>query len=53
MQFLRNARKRFDVAELEDDERDVFSRQGLFLYAFTSKVRNGPHRQGDGTALLP
>ncbi|KAI0408811.1 putative methyltransferase-domain-containing protein [Xylaria palmicola] len=38
MQFLKSARRRFSVAEVEDDdERPVWSRQGLFMYAITSK----------------
>lgn len=39
MQFLKNAKKSFVVTEIADDERPVFSRQGLFLYTFTSKTR--------------
>lgn len=39
MQFLKNARRQFVVAEVADDDRPVFSRQGLFLYTFTSKDR--------------
>ena len=37
MQFLKNARKRFQVEEIEDKGRPVFSREGIFLYTFTSK----------------
>lgn len=37
MQFLKNARKAFAVTEVVDDERPVFSREGLFLYTFTSR----------------
>ncbi|KAI3322576.1 putative methyltransferase-domain-containing protein [Xylariaceae sp. AK1471] len=37
MQFLKQARRRFFVAEVEDDERPVWSRQGLFMFAITSK----------------
>ncbi|KAI1495076.1 putative methyltransferase-domain-containing protein [Biscogniauxia mediterranea] len=37
MQFLKKARKAFNVAEIEDEDRPVFSREGLFLYAITSK----------------
>ena len=37
MQFLKNAKKAFVVTEIADDERPVFSRQGLFLYTFTSR----------------
>ncbi|KUI72934.1 Putative protein N-methyltransferase YNL024C [Cytospora mali] len=39
MQFLKNARKAFVVTEVADDDRPTFSRQGLFLYTFTSKKR--------------
>ncbi|KAI1501498.1 putative methyltransferase-domain-containing protein [Biscogniauxia marginata] len=38
MQFLKKARKAFDVAEVEDEDRPVFGREGLFLYAITSKT---------------
>ncbi|KAI1194393.1 putative methyltransferase-domain-containing protein [Nemania serpens] len=37
MQFLKQTRKRFSVAEIDDDERPVWSRQGLFMFAITSK----------------
>ena len=37
MQFLKAARKAFTVAEIEDEDRPVFGRAGLFLYAFTQK----------------
>ena len=37
MQFLKNAQKTFRVEEVPDDDRPVFSRQGLFLYTFTRK----------------
>lgn len=47
MQFLKNAKKLFNIAEVEDDERGVYSRQGLFLYTITSKVR------GQGNAMVP
>lgn len=40
MQFLKNAKKAFTVTELPDDDRPVFSRQGLFLYALTSKQKS-------------
>jgi protein N-lysine methyltransferase METTL21A len=38
MQFLKKAQKAFRVAELHDEDRPVFSRQGLFLYSFTCKT---------------
>jgi len=37
MQFLKKAQKAFRVDELHDDDRPIFSRQGIFLYRFTSK----------------
>ncbi|KAK0108337.1 hypothetical protein ONS95_003152 [Cadophora gregata] len=37
MQFMKNARKRFEVEEVEDQDRKVFSREGLFLYSFKRK----------------
>ena len=43
MQFLKKARKRFDVVEIEDQDRPLFSREGLFLYTFASKTQ--PHAQ--------
>ncbi|ORY65396.1 putative methyltransferase-domain-containing protein [Pseudomassariella vexata] len=43
MQFLKKAQKAFNVVEIMDEDRPVFSRQGLFLYSFTAKTqqRNG------------
>lgn len=37
MHFLAKAKKAFKVTEIEDDERPVFSREGLFLYTFETK----------------
>ncbi|KAK1979610.1 putative methyltransferase-domain-containing protein [Colletotrichum cereale] len=37
MQFLKKAQKAFQVTEIVDDDRAIFSRAGLFLYTFTSK----------------
>ncbi|KAI9739434.1 MAG: hypothetical protein M1818_005122 [Claussenomyces sp. TS43310] len=37
MQFLKTARRRFHVVEVEDDDRAVWERQGLFLVTFQSK----------------
>lgn len=34
MQFLKKAQKMFKVAEVADDDRPIFSREGLFLYTF-------------------
>ncbi|KAI1332689.1 putative methyltransferase-domain-containing protein [Xylariaceae sp. FL0255] len=39
MHFLKQLRKKFSVAEVEDSERPVWSRQGLFLFAVTAKGR--------------
>lgn len=37
MQFMKNARKKFLVEEVEDTDRETFSREGLFLYTFKRK----------------
>jgi hypothetical protein len=37
MQFMKNAKKRFIVEEIEDSDRGNFSREGLFLYTFRRK----------------
>ncbi len=37
LQLLKKAQKIFQVAELEDEDRPVFRREGLFLFAFTNK----------------
>ena len=37
MQFLKKAQKTFAVTEPQDEDRPVFSREGLFLYTFRSK----------------
>lgn len=34
MQFLKKAQKLFRVTEVLDEDRPVFSREGLFLYTF-------------------
>ncbi len=36
-QFLKKAQKMFCVTEVVDDDRPVFSREGLFLVTFTRK----------------
>ncbi|KAI0812148.1 putative methyltransferase-domain-containing protein [Xylaria sp. FL0064] len=46
MQFLKQARRRFCVAEIDDDERPVWSRQGLFMFAITSKGNANGKMQG-------
>lgn len=38
MQFMKTARKKFVVEEIEDTERKTFSRESLFLYTFRRKV---------------
>lgn len=37
IQFMKNARKKFVVEEIEDVDRETFSREGLFLYTFKRK----------------
>lgn len=37
MQFMKNAKKRFVIEEIEDIDRKNFSREGLFLYTFRRK----------------
>lgn len=37
MQFMKKAKKSFLVEEIEDIDRETFSREGLFLYTFRSK----------------
>jgi hypothetical protein len=37
MQFMKDARKKFLVEEAEDADREIFSREGLFLYTFKRK----------------
>lgn len=39
MQFVKRAKKAFVLTEVVDDERPVFSREGLFLYTITTKTR--------------
>lgn len=44
-QFMAKAGKMFDVRAAEDGERDVFGRQGLFLYTIRSRrAENGDIR---------
>ncbi|KAI0893540.1 putative methyltransferase-domain-containing protein [Annulohypoxylon nitens] len=38
MQFLKKAQKMFKVTEIADEERPVFSREGLFLYTFQAST---------------
>ncbi|KAJ2902090.1 uncharacterized protein MKZ38_001063 [Zalerion maritima] len=45
MQFLKKAKKTFVVEELENRDRLIFSRDGLFLYTFRSKQRSSPQAQ--------
>jgi hypothetical protein len=37
LQFMKNAKKKFLVEEIEDIDRVTFSREGLFLYTFKRK----------------
>jgi hypothetical protein len=37
MQFMKNARKKFVVEEIQDVDRETFSREALFLYTFKRK----------------
>lgn len=37
MNFMKNAKKKFVVEEIEDEDRVNFSREGLFLYTFRRK----------------
>ncbi|KAK8069546.1 hypothetical protein PG994_006162 [Apiospora phragmitis] len=39
MQFLKKAQKAFQTVELVDQDREVFSRENIFLYSFRSKTR--------------
>lgn len=38
-QFLSKAMRMFKVTEVDDDERDVFRRENIFLYTIESKAR--------------
>lgn len=51
MQFLAKATKMFDVAEAEDADRPVFSRQGLFLYTIRSRAANTEKNGGIGSSM--
>lgn len=35
--FMKSARKKFAVDEVEDEDKATFSREGLFLYTFRKK----------------
>ncbi|KAF4628082.1 hypothetical protein G7Y89_g10075 [Cudoniella acicularis] len=37
MQFMKNAKKKFRVEEIENEDRETFTREGLFLYTFRRK----------------
>lgn len=41
MQFVKMAKKAFTVEEIFDEDRPVFSRESLFLFAFTAKRNKG------------
>lgn len=38
LQFIKTAKKKFVVEEIEDQDRQTFSREGLFLYTFKRKI---------------
>ncbi|KAI0206081.1 putative methyltransferase-domain-containing protein [Astrocystis sublimbata] len=48
LQFLKQARRRYRVVEVEDDEKHVWSRLGLFMFAITSKVEVEVEGEGEG-----
>ena len=48
MSFVKMAKKAFFVQEIFDEDRPVFSRQGLFLFSFRS--RKAKPANGDGRA---
>jgi protein N-lysine methyltransferase METTL21A len=37
LHFLKSAKKVFEAAELDDDDRSVFGREGVFLYRFRKR----------------
>ena len=37
MQFMKSAKKIFELEEIEDQDRATFSREALFLYSFKRK----------------
>lgn len=37
MQFMKKAKKKFLVEEIEDQDRETFTREALFLYTFKRK----------------
>ena len=37
MQFIKAARKTFKMTEIEDEDKPIYSRENLFLYALTNK----------------
>ena len=47
MQFLAKAMKKFRVTELMDEDREVFRRESIFLYAITSKGTSRSPGDGD------
>lgn len=51
MHFVKAARRAFRVEELWDDDRPVFQRQGLFLFALRSRHQhtNGPRASATTT----
>lgn len=39
MNFVKMAKKAFLVEQIFDEDRPIFSRQGLFLFSFKSKIK--------------
>ncbi|CAN8106250.1 unnamed protein product [Discula destructiva] len=52
LHFVKRARKAFHVVEVDDDERPIFCRQGLFLYTFTSKVKSSRSQATTGANIV-
>ncbi|KAI1362899.1 putative methyltransferase-domain-containing protein [Xylaria arbuscula] len=52
MQFLKQARRRYCVSEVDDVDKGAWSRQGLFMFAITAKTTSKEQKEkGDGDAL--
>jgi hypothetical protein len=56
LQFIKSARRMFDVREPEDDERVVFERQRMFLLEFRKRTagadRGRRRREGAGSTTV-
>jgi len=46
MHFLKKAQKKFSVVELADEDRPVFSRDGLFLFGISRKELSSQQNTG-------